>query len=408
VDVLHGDRRLVHEDAHGQRHAAERHEVDVLPGDPQGERGGEQRQRDVDDHDEGAAPVAQEKQHHQAGEDRAQAAFLEQVVDRAVDHRRLVELVAHLEPLGEQLLELGDVLLHQVHHLERRGVATLGDGQVDRAASVRQCIRRDDIRRVLDRGDVAHEHGAGRPALEGHRLEILDVRDNGVGRDDGILVVQVHVARRADDVAPRERLHDVVGRQAVGLHAVGVDVDRDGARAAAEGRRGRDAGQRGEGGPDAVERLVLHLIERDVRVVGREDEIADGDAAGVEAHDERRDRARRHEGARAVHLGDRLGHGLRHVRARVELELHDRGALDGLRLDVFDAGNVEEMVFVTVGEVALHLGGIHAAVGLGDVDGGDAQRREDVARHPLQREIRPEGHRDDQHEDGQRTPQGQL
>jgi hypothetical protein len=56
--------------------------------------------------------------------------------------------------------------------------------------------------------------------------------------------------------------------------------------------------------------LVLHFAERAVGIVGGENEIADGDAAGVEAHDKRSGGVGRHEGARAVHLGDGLGHGL--------------------------------------------------------------------------------------------------
>ena len=81
MDVFHGDGRLIHEDANGERETAERHQMDVLPADPQRERGGQERERDVDDDDERAAPVAQEQQHHQAREDRAQRPFLEQIVD---------------------------------------------------------------------------------------------------------------------------------------------------------------------------------------------------------------------------------------------------------------------------------------------------------------------------------------
>ncbi len=39
-----------------------------------------------------------------------------------------------------------------------------------------------------------------------------------------------------------------------------------------------------------------------------------------------------------------------------------------LRLDVLNAGDVEEVVLVVVGKKALHLAGIHAAIGLRDVD----------------------------------------
>ena len=60
VDVLDRDRRFVDEDADGQRQAAERHDVDRLAGAPQRDDRGEQRERNRDDDDRGAAPVAQE------------------------------------------------------------------------------------------------------------------------------------------------------------------------------------------------------------------------------------------------------------------------------------------------------------------------------------------------------------
>ena len=97
VDVLDRDRRLVDQDADRQRQPAERHQVDRLPGDPEREQRGEQRERDVEHDDERAPPVAQEQQHHQPGEDRAERR-LPCVSPRIarVTYRRLVELVAHL------------------------------------------------------------------------------------------------------------------------------------------------------------------------------------------------------------------------------------------------------------------------------------------------------------------------
>jgi hypothetical protein len=70
----------------------------------------------------------------------------------------------------------------------------------------------------------------------------------------------------------------------------------------------------------------------------------------------------------------------------MELELHDRGTLDCLRFHVLDVGDVEEVVFVEIGQVRLHLRRVHATVGLGDVDRGDSQRRKHVAGHLFHRE----------------------
>ena len=46
----------------------------------------------------------------------------------------------------------------------------------------------------------------------------------------------------------------------------------------------------------------------------------------------------------------------------MKLELHDGSALDVLRLNVLDPGDVEEVILVVVGQVALHLRRIHAAI----------------------------------------------
>ena len=52
MDVLDGYRRLIHQNADGQRQSAQRHHVDRLPAEPQGHQGCHQRQRDVQQDDE--------------------------------------------------------------------------------------------------------------------------------------------------------------------------------------------------------------------------------------------------------------------------------------------------------------------------------------------------------------------
>ena len=139
-------------------------------------------------------------------------------------------------------------------------------------------------------------------------------------------------------------------------------------------------------GPHLEQRRVLQILELHVRVVAGEDEIADGHAAGVEAHDERRD------GAGGMNARARFTYATvsaiarGHVGAGVELQLDQRDALDVLALDVLDAVDVEEVVLVVVGDEPFHLGGVHAAVRLGDVERRDAEVGEDIARHPLHRE----------------------
>src|SRR5438445_4652817 len=65
----------------------------------------------------------------------------------------------------------------------------------------------------------------------------------------------------------------------------------------------------------------------------------------------------------------------------MELQFDDRRALNGLGLDVLDAGDIQEMVFVIISEITFHLGGVHAAIRLRDVNRRNAESRENIARH---------------------------
>jgi len=85
-------------------------------------------------------------------------------------------------------------------------------------------------------------------------------------------------------------------------------------------------------------------------------------------------------------IGDGLSQRLVHVGAGMEVQLEQADVLDRLGLDVLDAVDVEEVIFVVVDQVAFHLRGVHAAVGLGHVDDGQVEVRKDVAGHPFDRE----------------------
>ena len=135
----------------------------------------------------------------------------------------------------------------------------------------------------------------------------------------------------------------------------------------------------------------MHLA-RAATLAGK-DQLSHRNTARVIAHDERRHGARRHEGARPVHVAHHFCHRLAHVGLRVEDQFHERHTLNVLGLDVLDAGDVEEVILVVVGEIAFHLGGIHAAIGLGNIDGGRAQLRKDVHFHLANRQDRTEGNR---------------
>ena len=57
--------------------------------------------------------------------------------------------------------------------------------------------------------------------------------------------------------------------------------------------------------------------------------------------------------------------------------------------------DVEEVILIKIREIRFHLRGIHATVGLRHVNGRHAQRRENIARHFFDREIRSAKNRRD-------------
>ena len=400
LDGFDGDGGFVHEDADRQGEAAQGHEVDGLAAEPEAEQGDEQGERDVDDDYKRAAGVAQEEEDHEAGQGGAEHGFEEEVMDGPLDDRALVHLVADLDVGRDGVLEGAEVAFDDLRHGQRRGVGALGDGDVDGATSVHEGVAGHGVRAVHDLRDVADEHGRILARTHEDVLEVLDVLHRGVDGHEEVLVAEDEITGGQDGVGSGERGGDFLRRDAGAAEPVGVEVDEDGTGAAAEGRGSGDAGQGGEERADGVQRGVLQL--RDGTGLAREHELADRHAAGVEPHDERRHGTGRHHGARTVHVTDGLAHGLRHVRPRVELELHHRGALDVLRFDVLNAGDVQEVVFVIEGEEAFHLRGVHAAERLGDVDRRDVQGREDVLGHAVQAEDGRQDQRDDRDDQGDR------
>ena len=84
----------------------------------------------------------------------------------------------------------------------------------------------------------------------------------------------------------------------------------------------------------------------------------------------------------------------------MEHELHQSDALYVLRFDVLDAGDVEEVILVVVGEIPLHLGWIHTPERLRDIDRRRAKLGKDVRLHP--EDGNPGGEHDREHDDQDR------
>jgi hypothetical protein len=195
-----------------------------------------------------------------------------------------------------------------------------------------------DVGVIRDAGDVAHEDRCAGTGAQRQVVEVCHARDHRVGRGEVRGVAHADVARRQGEVAAGYGGGDLVGRHVVGAHPVGVDVRHDRADFAARRRRRRGARERREHRSYAVDREILELGL--AARFTREDQLADGHGIHVDAQYVRRKGARRHERARAVRQRGNRRHGLRHVGARMKVDLEHRHTLDRLRLDVLDPGDV--------------------------------------------------------------------
>jgi len=136
-------------DADSQRQSAQSHDVDGLTRYPERRHRRQDRERNVQNHNERTAPIPQKQQHHEAREHGAESAFDKQALDGARHVGRLVELVTDLDIIGQHGLEAWQIGFDGLDHRERRGVRSFGHGDVDRAASGPPALSRSGCRRRL-------------------------------------------------------------------------------------------------------------------------------------------------------------------------------------------------------------------------------------------------------------------
>ncbi len=97
LDVLDRHRRIVDQNPDRQRKAAQRHDVDGLPERVQRDQRGQDRQRNRNRDDAGAAPVAEEQQDHRSGQCGGDQRFAHHALHRRLHEHRLVEQRRDLE-----------------------------------------------------------------------------------------------------------------------------------------------------------------------------------------------------------------------------------------------------------------------------------------------------------------------
>ena len=205
-------------------------------------------------------------------------------------------------------------------------------------------------------------------------------RRRRVGAHRVLGVADLRRARRQRQVLRIDRIDDVERRQAPRQQLGRIDIDHDLAVLAAGRRRQGDAGNRRQLLAHAVDAVVVELLL--VEPVGAEADLQHRHARGVELHDDRRLDAGRHQGANGVGRRDDLRDREVEIDVRLEVDLLDRQAVQGLRFDVLDAVDVGADRVLAVGRDALlHLRRAEAGVAPDHRHHRDADLRKDVGRH---------------------------
>ena len=226
ITVFHHDDGGVHQNADGQRDAAERHDVG---GDLQKVHGDERDHhgdRQSEDRHEGGAEMKEEKNHHQADHHDLLDQRLLEVFDGKEDQLGTVVGGNDPDAFRQARCDLLDLRFDGVDHLEGvLAVAHHHDAAGHLAPAVQLHDPATDVGAEGDVGDVAQQHRG--PALAAHH-DRLDV-----GRRLDVAPAAHHVlpAGHLDQAAFHvvvghlDAVHHLADGQAVGGQAIGVDVD---------------------------------------------------------------------------------------------------------------------------------------------------------------------------------------
>ena len=329
VRVLETHRRVVHEDADGERQAAQRHEVQRVAGGAEQHDGQQHGQRDRRHDDDGRAPAAEESEDQQAGQARRDQAFHDDAVDRVRDEHGLVEQEGELQPLRQ--LHAAEALADLTHDVERRGAAVLQHREQRGLAAVVPHEARLLVEAVTHRGDVADRDDLVADHADREVADLLDLLGAVVQPHDVFAAADLRGAGGQVDVLADQRVVDVLHGHAARLHLLGLGVDHDQARPAAVGQRHRGPRDRDHLVAHEPEPLVVELLFGQ-RVAAQRD-LQDRHARRVVLHDLRGRLPRRHATDDRLRAARDLRHRLVDAHLRLEVDADDVLAVDRVRLD---------------------------------------------------------------------------
>src|ERR1035437_263558 len=244
LDVFDFHGGVIHKDPNCQRQTAQGHDVNRLPERTEHEDGYEDRKRDRDGDDNGGTPVTEEKQDHRCGQGGGGQCFQDHAPNGGADEQRLIEERADLHLRRERLR---CKLSHALHTLDDGDGGSAADLQ-HRHQGAAGAVHAHDIglrgEAVADVGHIAHIDGR---SIHGLDRKFVQFRDGlGIAIHLDLIFQRTYLcgAGRKNQVLRVERIHDVIGRKAVGLKSRQVEVYLNLAYFAAVGVRRRRTGHR--------------------------------------------------------------------------------------------------------------------------------------------------------------------
>ena len=396
VDVLHHHDGVIHQDADGEDQGEQGHPVQGEAPGPGGEQGGRQGEGHGQADDQGLAPPQgeQHQQHHGTGGEHQLA---DELLGLVGGGGAVVAGDGEFHALGNDAalegLGAGDDRLGHVGGVDPR---LLGDRQGDRGEFAFLGAVPDIvgglIRPVLHPRHVGHEHGLAPVHPHHQALHVGRRLDVGAGLHQHFLVARDQAARGLYGVGHLQRGAQVLGGDAVGVHAVRVHDDPDHVAGTADGGDVAGAG-------NALEldlrgaRHLLQLEGRALRIGGPEGEADDGyvvDALGLDdglAHAQ----VGRHPVAVGVEGIVEAHQRLDGVLAHLVLYGDHRHARARHGVHVLDAGDARQHLLRRARHQGLHVLGRGARegnehIGHGDVDLGLLLPRRDEHGEQAQQE----------------------
>ncbi len=345
--------------------------------------------RDGDGGDERRAEVAQEDEDDDGGEDAAEDEVLLDGGERGPDELGVVADEDDLDVGRQRLLDLGHARLDGVGQRDRVDAALLAHGDGQGRPAVEHRDRRRVLARIDDLADVADANRRVPARGDDEVVEGVRAAQASDGADGELAVALLETAAGQLQVLRAQGGGDVGRREAVGVEAIGVDLDLDLAPPRAEEQHFADA-------VDRLEPLLHVLLEKrrqlDDRHRRRHREHQDRERIRILFLHDRRIRGVGQIADDRIDLGADLLRRDVGVLRQVERDRDARAALGRGRAQLVDARDRVDRGFDAVGDLGLHV--LRRRAGVGGRDRDDRRLDPRVAVDPEREERHPADDRD--------------